>query len=134
LAASPIHSETVPPSTGLRAETVLIRTVLEGATSLQGHAVTVMGKARDVEKWPPLPGGRSCRIVYDSYIFTVEDESGSIRVEVMGSCGIQGKMDVIRDGEPVLVEGIFIQHLSGNFSSPSPFIYASNQGIRRLPQ
>jgi len=93
-----------------------------------------MGKARGVETLPPFSGGKKCKIMYDSYIFTVEDESGAIRVEVRGACGIQGQVDIIREGEPVLVEGIFIQLLSGNLSSPSPLIYAVNWGVRRLPE
>jgi hypothetical protein len=93
-----------------------------------------MGKAREVETLPPLPGGKKCKIMYDSYIFTVEDESGAILVEVRGTCGIQGQVDVIREGELVLVEGMFIHLVSGNLSSPSPLIHALNWRVRRLPE
>lgn len=134
LAAAPIRSDTEPPATGSTVEPVLIRTLLEGATSYQGHTVAVMGKARGVEVLPPLPGGKKCKIMYDSYVFTVEDESGTIRVEVRGACGTQGQVDVIREGELVFVEGMFVQLVSGNFSSPSPLIHAWNRKVRRLPE
>ena len=69
---------------------------------------------------------------YGSYVFDLEDESGSIRVEVSGACGNQKEVVVMRNGDRVLVNGIFIQFFSGNFSSSTPFIYALNQAVRRL--
>ncbi|MBX3303171.1 MAG: hypothetical protein KF693_13235 [Nitrospira sp.] len=72
-------------------------------------------------------------LYYGDYVFDLEDESGSIRVEVMGTCGNQrGGMKVVRDGDRVLVKGVFIQLQSGNFSPPATFIYALNQAVSRL--
>jgi hypothetical protein len=113
-------------------EPVMIKTLLTEATSYQGHAIAVVGTATAVEKWPPVR--HKCGIHYDRYVFDLKDESGSIRVEVMGMCGTQGEVEMARNGDRVLVEGVFIQLLSGNLSSPTTFISALNQAVRRLPQ
>jgi hypothetical protein len=113
----------------------LIKKLLDEATSYQAHNVAVIGIAKDIEKWPPMPcGTRQRGIRYDSYVFKVEDESGSIRVEAMGTCGVQGVVEPVREGDRVLVEGICIQLLSGNLRSPTPFIFTAGMAIRRLPQ
>ena len=111
--------------------------MLDAASSYQAHNVAVIGRVTDVEKLPPMPAGKCGNrygIRYDSYVFKVEDESGSIRVEAMGTCGIQGVVEPVREGERVLVEGIFIQLLSGNLRSPTPFIFTAGMAIRRLQQ
>jgi hypothetical protein len=133
LIASPTVPEPLPSSARSTTEPVLIRTLLDAATSYQGHNVAVIGIAKDIEKWPPMPAGK-CGIRYDSYVFKVEDESSSIRVEAMGTCRVKGVVEPVREGERVLVEGIFIQLLSGNLRSPTPFIFTSGMAIRRLPQ
>jgi hypothetical protein len=120
-------------------EPVMIKTLLADATSYQGHEIAAVGIAKDVEERPPVPAcgrGRSHRHVlrYGDYVFELKDESGLIRVEVMGTCGNQGGVKIARDGDRVLVKGVFIQLLSGNFSSPTTFISALNQAVSRLPQ
>lgn len=112
-------------------EPILIRTLLDGATSYQGHSVVVSGVAKEIEKWPPLPAGK-CGILYDSYIFTVEDESGSIRVEVFGTCRVQGVVELAQEGDQVLVEGVLFQPLSSDSHAPIPFIYTHARAITRL--
>ena len=112
-------------------EPIPIRTLLDGATSYQGHSVTVSGVAKEIEKWPPVPAGK-CGILYDSYIFTVEDESGSIRVEVFGTCHVQGVVELAQDGDRVLVEGVLFQPLSSYSHAPVPWIYTHARAIRRL--
>lgn len=133
LVASPTFPDTLSSSARSTTEPVRIRTLLDAATSYQAHNVAVIGIAKDIEKWPPLPAGK-CGIRYDSYVFKVEEESDSIRVEVMGTCGVQGVAEPVREGDRVFVEGIFIQLLSGNLSSPAPFIFTMGRAIRRLPQ
>ena len=127
LTGSPMFSEAQSTT-----EPVMIKTLLADATSYQGHAIAVVGTATAVEKWPSVRG--KCGIYYDRYVFDLKDESGSIRVEVMGTCGIQGEVEMARNGDRVLVEGVFIQLLSGNLSSPTTFISALNRAVRRLPQ
>lgn len=135
LVASPTVAETLSSSARSTTEPVLIKKLLDEATSYQAHNVAVIGIAKDIEKWPPMPcGTRQRGIRYDSYVFKVEDESGSIRVEAMGTCGVQGVVEPVREGDRVLVEGICIQLLSGNLRSPTPFIFTAGMAIRRLPQ
>jgi hypothetical protein len=130
LTGSPMFSEAQSTT-----EPVMIKTLLAGATSYQGHEIAVVGIAKDVEERPPVPACNKRRLLrYGDYVFDLKDESGSIRVEVMGTCGNQGGVKIARDGDRVLVKGVFIQLLSGNLSSPTTFISALNQAVSRLPQ
>jgi len=115
-------------------EPIMIKTLLADATSYQGHDIAVVGIAKDVEERPPMP---ACKHVlrFGDYVFDLKDESGSIRVEVMGTCGNQrGGVKIVRYGDRVLVKGVFIQLLSGNLSSPTMFISALNRAVSRLAQ
>src|SRR5256885_12604246 len=87
LVGSPTFPSPLPASPQPPTEPILIRTLLDATPSYQAHNVAVMGIAKDIEKWPPMPAGK-CGIRYDSYVFKVEDDSGSIRVEAMGTCGV----------------------------------------------
>ena len=120
------------PAAQTKGQPVLIKTLLAEATSYQGHYVTVMGIAHDVEPQPPAQACRRGVTRNGDYVFNLQDESGSIRIEVMGVCGMRGKVDMIGDGESVLIDGFFIQLMSGDLSSPSQFIKAAR--IRYLPQ
>jgi hypothetical protein len=122
------------PSSARPTDPLPIRTLLDGATSYQGHNVAVIGRVTDVEKLPPMPAGKGCRIRYDTYVLNVEDESGSIRVEAMGTCQVEGVVNPVQEGDRVLVEGIFIQLQSGNLRSPTHYIFTTGLAIRRLPQ
>jgi len=115
-------------------EPVMIKTLLADATSYQGHEIAAVGIAKNVEARPPTPAGRGCVLRYGDYVFDLKDESGSIRVEVVGACGNQGGVTIARDGDRVLVKGVFIQLFSGNLSSPTTFISALNQAVSRLLQ
>ncbi|MGH7216130.1 MAG: hypothetical protein ACREIG_02720 [Nitrospiraceae bacterium] len=128
LSGSPILS-----SAQSTTQPVLIKTLLEAATSYQGRAIAVVGIAKDVEELPPTP---ACKHLYrfGDYVFELKDESSSIRVEVMGRCGAHGGVKIVRDGDRVLVNGVFIQLQTGNFSSPTMFISALNQAVSLLPQ
>ena len=129
LTGSPIFSEA--QST---AEPVMIKTLLADATSYQGHEIAVVGIAKDIEERPPMRMCKKHVLRYGDHVFDLKDESGSIRVEVMGTCGKQGGVKIPRDGDRVLVKGVFIQLLSGNLSSPTTFISALNEAVSRLPQ
>ena len=133
LVAYPTVAETLSSSAQSTTEPVLIRKLLDAATSYQAHNVAVIGRVTDVEQRQPIPAGK-CGIRYDDYVFTVEDESGSIRVEAMGTCGVQGVVEPVREGDRVRVEGLFIQLLSGNLRSPTPSIFTASMAIKRLPQ
>ncbi|TKS62779.1 MAG: hypothetical protein EWM73_02138 [Nitrospira sp.] len=128
LTGSPIFSEAQSTT-----EPIMIKILLTDATSYQGHDIAVVGIAKDVEERLPVPACKHM-LRYGDYVFDLKDESGSIRVEVMGTCGNQGGLKIARDGDRVLVKGVFIQLLSGNLSSPTTFISALNQAVSRLPQ
>jgi hypothetical protein len=129
LTGSPIFSEAQSTT-----EPIMIKTLLAEATSYQGHEIAVVGIAKDVEERPPMRACDKRVLRYGDYVFNLKDESGSILVEVMGTCGNQGGVKIARDGDRVLVKGVFIQLLSGNLSSPTTFISALNRAVSRLPQ
>lgn len=133
LAASPTFPSPLPASPQPPTEPILIGTLLDAAPSYQAHNVAVIGRVADVEQRPPIPAGK-CGIRYDDYVFTVEDVSGSIRVEAMGTCGVQGVVEPVQEGDRVRVEGLFIQLQSGNLSTPFIFISTTYMAIRLLPQ
>lgn len=134
LAASPTFPSPLPESPQRPTEPILIRTLLDAVPSYQSHNVAVIGRVRDVEQLPPIRAGK-CGIRYDSYVFTVEDASGSISVEVMGTCRVQGVIEPVREGDRVRVEGLFFQQpLSGNLRSSTPFIFSTYMAIILLPQ
>lgn len=108
---------------------VSIRTLLNSASSFQAHAVTVLGIAKDRQDFLPFYGGK-CGIVYDSYIFTLEDESGSIRIEVFGVCRISGVRASVSDGQKVLVQGFFIVHSSDGIDAP--LIYTNTFAVKQI--
>ena len=110
-------------------QSVSIRTLLNSASSFQHHAVTVLGIVKDRQDFPPVYG-KNCGVLYDSYIFTLEDESGSIRVEVFGLCR-PGARAPVSDGQKVLVQGVFIVHSSDGIDAPR--IYANTLAVIQNP-
>jgi len=109
---------------------VSIRTLLNSASSFQAHAVTVVGIAKDRQDIPPFSGGK-CGIVYDSYMFTLEDESGSIRIEVFGVCRMSGVRAPVSDGQKALVQGFFIVHSSDGIDAS--LIYTNTFAVKQIP-
>jgi hypothetical protein len=88
-------------------EPVAIGTLLWSSSSYDHHIVTIQGIARQVELYPPLsPSHSVCRVLYDAYIFTLEDETGSVQVNVPGHC-VPGMVIPVSSGNKVVVEGVF---------------------------
>lgn len=75
-------------------ELVTIQTIAAQATSYESHLVTLQGVVRDLQVISPGPPramkrmGGTCPLVwiYGRATFTIEDGTGSIPVEVQGSC------------------------------------------------
>lgn len=75
-------------------ELVTVQTIAAQATSYESHLVTLQGVVRDLQVIPPGPPramnrmGGKCPLVwiYGRATFTIEDSTGSIPVEVQGSC------------------------------------------------
>jgi len=73
-------------STSEATEELSIQTVLARAPSLDLHIVQLRGVVRRMEVMPPLPAGRGCKI-YGRATFILDDETGSLPVEVLGRSG-----------------------------------------------
>ena len=90
-------------------ESVSIQTLLSPqAASYQRHMVTVQGVASNVEILPetsPSTRRKPCLLVYGRATFTLNDETGSLPVEVLGSCGPQALEMLPREGETVRLTG-----------------------------
>lgn len=75
-------------------ESVSIQTLLSPqAASYQSHMVTVQGIANNIEILPASPPAspqrfskQPCPLVYGRARFTLDDETGSLPIEVLGSC------------------------------------------------
>ena len=65
---------------------VSIQTLVAQAPSYESHLVTLQGIVSDMEIRPSTRT-RACHVVDGRATFTVEDETGSIPVEVQGVCG-----------------------------------------------
>jgi hypothetical protein len=99
----------VTPAGAGNPEHVSIQTLLSPqAASYQRHMVTVQGIATNIESIPPSPprpSKQACLLVYGRATFTVNDETGSLPVEVLGSCS-PNALDVLpKDGETVRLNG-----------------------------
>lgn len=89
-------------------EQISIRTLLSQAPSYHLHMVTLQGITRDLHILPPVPkfsddGG--C-VLYGMATFTLDDETGSLPVELSGSCSPQAVITLPRDGEVVRLTAI----------------------------
>jgi hypothetical protein len=77
------------------------------ATSYQQHLVTLEGVTSELQVLPPAVGaGKTCRVLYGRASFRLEDETGSLTVEVLGSCKQSAARALPRDGDRVRVTGV----------------------------
>jgi hypothetical protein len=106
-----------------------IRTLLDAASSHNTHTITTQGIVKEMKGFPPVVT-KLCRAVYDSYTFTLEDESGSIAVEVFGACGASGEIAQPSNGQRVLVTGTFLVGSSRN--ERIPIIYTNATSVMPL--
>jgi hypothetical protein len=74
-------------SLGSTQELVGIGSLLSNPQSYQLHNVILHGAVKHLRRNPPRFIGK-CGVVYDSFTFTLEDETGSIEVDVRGHCSI----------------------------------------------
>lgn len=99
------------PSTLVRAgepEYVSIQTLLSPqAASYQRHMVTVQGVANHIEILPASPPRlkQPCQLVYGRATFTLDDETGSLPVEVLGSCSPNALEMLPQEGDTVRLTG-----------------------------
>ena len=110
-------------------EPTLIRVLLDAASSHNTHTVTTQGIVKEMKGFPPVVTTR-CSAVYDSYTFTLEDESGSIAVEVFGVCGVSGGIAQPSNGQRVLVTGTFL--VGSSRSESISIIYTNASSVMPL--
>lgn len=88
-------------------ELIAIGTLLNNPSAYKVHSVTVEGTVKEVKHFPPMFNRACGKMMYDSYLLTLEDETGSLNVEVFGGCRGPGAVIQVSVGERVLVQGIF---------------------------
>lgn len=81
-------------------EQVSIQHLLAQAPSYDLHVVTLQGVTRDLQILPPLPLPK-CGLVDGRATFTLDDGTGSIVVEVLGSCSRRVLDPLPKDGNVV---------------------------------
>lgn len=76
------------------------------ALSYQQHAVTVEGVTSELQVLPPSRGGKHCPALYGRAVFMLEDETGIIPVEVLGTCHPKVVDLLPHDGDRVRITGL----------------------------
>jgi hypothetical protein len=66
-------------------EQVSIQALFAQAPSYQLHTVTLQGGISELQFLPPTPAGK-CRLLYGRATFILDDGTGSLPVEMPGSC------------------------------------------------
>ena len=119
-------------SAALAGEPVAIGTLLSSTSYYDQQTVTIQGIARQVEVFPPLTAPRGCRLLYGAYIFTLDDDTGAIQVNVNGSC-TPGVVFPVGTGGKVVVQGIFHAKSRGANMVISPMPQLEAREIHELP-
>ena len=92
------------PAHAAEPERVSIQKLLSPqATSYQQQLVTLEGVVSALQPEPPVPG--RC-LLYGRALFMLDDETGSITVEVLGSCRPSAVEALPKDGDRVRVAGV----------------------------
>ena len=95
------------PANAAEPERVSIQTLLSPqATAYQQHLVTLEGVTSQLQVLPPAIGKRKCPVLYGQATFVLEDETGSLSVEVLGGCKPQVVEVLPTDGDHVRVTGL----------------------------
>ncbi len=109
---------------------VPIGTVLSFAESYHLRAVTLQGKVRRVQTIAPYTDLDGC-VQRDSYAFLLEDETGSIEVDVRGPCASpSGTMVSVTEGDRVVVQALI--HAFTPDRSDRMTVQAVAKSIQRL--
>jgi hypothetical protein len=105
-------------------EPVPIGEVVADPDAYHFRLVPLQGTVRQVSPLPPYTPG-SDTICYGAYTFTLEDDTGSIEISVLGICGrpVLRKPEV-NDGEVIL--------LTAQILSPNHLTSASKGEVKRL--
>lgn len=70
-------------------EQVSIQKIVAEGSSMQRHQVTLQGVVHDLQAVPSRRGYGNCLLTYGQAIFSLDDGTGILSVEVIGRCGRQ---------------------------------------------
>ncbi len=89
-------------------EQVSIQTLFAQSPSYQSHQVTLQGTTRDLQVIPPMPApGKKCPMLYGRATFTLDDGTGSLPVQLEGSCLRPQAVDALpQNGDMVLITAV----------------------------
>jgi hypothetical protein len=98
----------ISPADAAEPEQVSIQKLLSPqATSYQQRLVTLEGVTSELQLLPSaLSTGKTCRVLYGRASFLLEDETGSLIVEVLGNCTQSAAGVLPKDGDRVRVTGV----------------------------
>jgi len=105
-------------------EPVSIGEVIADPDAYHFRTIPLQGTVRQVTPLPPYSPGQDMTC-YGAYTFTLEDETGSIEISVLGICGTP----VLR--KPEVVEGEAIR-LTAQILSPNRLTSRSKGEVKRL--
>jgi hypothetical protein len=90
------------------AEQISIHTMRAQAPSYELRLVTLRGQVKDMQATPPISSMThmpEC-IIYGQGTFILEDDTGSLPVEVFGSCGSESADALPKDGDQVVLNAV----------------------------
>ena len=95
-------------STSRATEQLSIQTLLAQAPSYELQIVTLRGVIREMQAMPPIPAmaRKGCPVFYGQATFVLEDDTGSLPVEVLAGCRPQAIATLPNDGEQVVLSAV----------------------------
>lgn len=92
------------PADAAEPEQVSIQMLLSPqTTSYQQHLLTLEGVTSQLQVLPPAIGTRKCPVIYGRATFVLEDETGSMLIEVLGGCKPSAVEALPKDGDRVRI-------------------------------
>lgn len=75
-------------------------------TSYQQHLVTLEGVTSQLQVLPPSIGAKNCSAIYGRASFVLEDETGSMPIDVLGACTPRAVEALPKDGNRIRITGL----------------------------
>jgi hypothetical protein len=107
-----------------------INTLISRSTALHKKLIRVLGTVREVTVYPPIPVGEDCTM-HNGYSLVLEDETGSIVVEVIGKCRPGEPVPSYYQGKRVVIDGT-VEVLSHGMTKRPLVILKADAGRIRL--
>jgi len=93
-------------STSGAIEQLSIQTLLAQAPSYELHIVTLRGVIREMYAMPPIGPGKYGCLLDGRATFVLEDNTGSLPVEVLGNCRPQAAASLPKDGDQIVLSAV----------------------------